>query len=55
MRDPLSKKKNRIQEKQILEKKHRNFSRIKEVSKEEKRIEGEVSNQVFDTALLAAS
>lgn len=51
MRDPLRKKKNKIQEKQIRE---RNIEiLIKEVSKEKKRIEGEVSNQVFDTALLA--
>lgn len=52
MRDPLRKKKNKIQEKQIRE---RNIKiLIKEVSKEKKRIEGEVSNQVFDTALLAS-
>lgn len=52
MRDPLRKKKNKIQEKQIRE---RNIEiLIKEVSKEKKRIEGEVSNQVLDTALLAS-
>lgn len=52
MRDPLRKKKNKIQEKQIRE---RNIEiLIKEVSKEKKRIEGEVSTQVFDTALLAS-